>query len=446
MNKKSTLSMVLLSSILFSSLVGCVIGPVREAEPVGRVAPSWYKTAPVDSDDEFIYVTAYSEQGRSFQHALTMAEEKAQESIARLIGNEVIKKTINHYKDSRKDWADLTIGLSSFDEDQLSESLNETQKGEVETLINQTVRKARTKDLYVEKVTVGEYGFLFLSKTMYTRYDCGVLVEYPKAELERVDELLKQRDGENQAMMETIRKAERFWSAGKKSDAISVMRQAHREYPLSDEVAYRLGRYLEDAGLDAEAEKIFKNLVASGRTSEWVEKSRGHIMEDDLIAWENTRKVMERNGFKATDIMAIIKDITKTELERARIMARQAYRGDEQNHCYLWLWHISSVADLEKNQSQAARYDFNDSSKRVNDTMGEWTDARSAEPVIQLLLTMANTDVETRTAVDALSMIKQKTNLNGAFSEDLKNTAHDALFGSAVDGADEILEWLSTGS
>ncbi len=406
-----------LPALLFAGLAGCAIEPIRESDPPGRTIPAWYKSDPPEPDGACIYFTGYSERSKTYDDARRRAVDKARSEIAGWLEKQIYEERTSVRND------DDTTSLKEI----------------IKTLVDQSVRKTRGRSYYVEKVTTSRYSFLFMGRTTQVRYDCGALVEYPKSEMERVDEQVKQKNSEIDGIRKALDQAAAFWDSGREKEALNIMRKARRDYPLCHEVAFMLGLYLWDSGLKDEAGEVFKRLALLEEKSKWVDRADGYLDEYER---EKRNRLIKLFGENEPDVEGIIDAVIKDKLYRARKMARDSYKS-KGKACHLWLWHVCSTIDLDRNQTESARYDYNETIKKLNKEIESWKSEEQAKPVIELLLMMACVDSASQVAIKALDDIRRKSSIQGPFSTDIQDTAHQALVGSTATGAKDVLDWVN---
>lgn len=452
MNKQLLLKIRLFVAMLaMIALVGCATKVRRESVPMGRNMPSWYKNVDPAPDSEFYYFTGYAERCFSFSQARRLAEREARERLSQFIGTDVISRIESALMRNGEDWAHLAnetgiwadLGLTSGYEDSLRPAMSKEQiKQNLITISNNLVKSSRQKDLYVEKVIVKKS---VLDKPGI-RYDAGVLVEFPRKEFDRLQELTKMEMQENAAGSTVVSKAARLWGAGEKAQAVAVLQKARRNQPYNSRIAIILGGYLEDMGRRERAREIYSSIAELPGDNEDIAHARARMTSLTNKNLSDMLRVFKKHGLEQENLVDVVIWTQNGNLSRARKMAREFAQRDGEQSPYNWMWYMASQVEYNETQSQSALYDLEQSRTLTGQQMQGWQSPADAEPAIFTLLNYANTDVGEEVAFKNLNRIRERfPKPQQQFSKGLQDAAVMTLAPKKQKSkAASILDWIGT--
>lgn len=425
-----------------SGLALIVAGCTTVTRTAEQPKPAWYHAADPAPDAQFIYFTGYSEACFSFSQARNLAEQNARQRVAAYLGTQIMDQLEQATSKTGSDWAGSVapgvLGrIFGADMPAPSAELTDQMRSQVTAYVNELVRRARVKDLHVETVTVKE-GF-----KAYQRYDAGVLIEFPKAEIERIDRQEEKEMQQEAGLSRVIRQAESMWSMGKKADAMKLLQDESRKDPMNSELLVRLAQFQEEAGLSDDALKNYmKAAEQEPASSDW-----GRLARSRITALSNTRLAgflqlaSKYEGLAGGGLSDGLGWMQKGQVSRARKMFREKYEADNSAQADLWAWYLAAVRE-SAGGSMAAEYDLSVSRKAVFDQIRAYQNGQQAMPAVITLLTFIRQDIETPAAVEALWQIR-KTIGPADFPAEIGNMAQLALQNATDSKAEKILSWLN---
>lgn len=437
MNSKTPLCLVALASAL---VVGCTSVTRESARPM----PAWYHAADPAPDKENLYFTGYSEACFSFGQAQNLAEQNARQRVAAYLGTQIMNLLERKTAQSGSDWSasvapDSVLSSLFRKMPPPSQKLSDDMRSEVTACVNELVRRARVKDLHVETVTVKE-GF-----KAYRRFDAGVLLEFPRSEIERLDRQEQAQAQKTDGLSQLVRQAESLWTAGKKTEAIGCLQAEARRNPMSAEVLVRLAKYQEDAG---QTEEALKNYTKAAE-QEPADSTWGRTARSSVAALSNRRLAgfLQLASKYQPPTCATLSDgigwLRSGQVSRARKLFRANYEADNGSLVDLWAWHLAARFESGRDQSMAAQYDLTASAKTISDQIQKFDSPQTAIPAIITLLTFVQQEIEAPAATDALLQIRKKVG-PAKFPEEIGSMAVLAMKNSNGESkAEKIVVWLN---
>ncbi len=408
-----------------------------------RAMPNWYQNVDPAQDEKFIYFTGYSEASFSFSQARELAEQNARKRVAAYLGTQIMDELKQLKIQHGSDWSE-SIPPNGFLQQMFGDEMNAPSKkvtdivrSDVTAYVNELVRRARTKDLYVETVTVTK-GF-----TSYKRYDAGALLEFPRSEIERLDRQEEQNLQKITGLSRTAKQAEGMWDMGKKTEAIQLLQREIRKNPLNSELIVRLAQFQEEQGqTDSAIKNYMKVAEQEPANSEW-----GRLAQSRVAALSNVQLAgflqlaQKYEGIAGGGLSDGLRWVQKGQTSRARKMFREKYESDSTAEADLWAWYLTAVKDSQGG-SMAAEYDLSVSQKAIFEQIQTYQTAQQAMPAVITLLSFIRQGVEPQAAVEALWQI-QKTLGATEFPADIGNMAVVALKDITSSKAQKVSRWLN---
>lgn len=408
-----------------------------------RTMPTWYQNVDPAQDETFIYFTGYSEASFSFSQARELAEQSARKRVAAYLGTQIMDKLEQIKNQEGSDWASsvppngVLQQLFGDDMPAPSEKGRDSVNSRVVSYVNELVRRARTKDLYVETVTVTK-GF-----TSYKRYDAGALLEFPRAEIERLDRKEEIEEQKKTGLSRVARQAESLWEIGDKSEATALLQKEIRKNPLNSELIVRLAQFQEERGQSDSALKNYMKVAEQEpANSEW-----GRLAQSRVAALSNVQLAgflqlaQKYEGIAGGGLSDGLRWVKKGQTSRARKMFREKYEADSTAAADLWAWYLTAVKDSQSG-SMAAEYDLSVSQKAVSEQIQSYQTAQQAMPAVITLLSFIRQGVESQAAVEALWQIKKTIGVT-EFPADIGNMAVVALKDMTGSKAKKVTSWLN---
>lgn len=416
---------------------------IREPMRTGQVMPVWYHGIDPEPDGQFMYFTGYHEGGLNFNQARSLAERSARASVARYLGTEVVEKVESLMQQSGTNWADLYAeegsGVGKTSQGPVSVAAEDWVKESLKTIVAESVNRARIKDLYIEKVTFRRRG-----AGVRTRFDAGVMIEFPVAEMQRLQSLEALKVSDKQEVNDMVRRAETLWTVGDRDDAVQVMESARRRYPADQGVAMQLAQYYEDMGRNDDALRIYSTVSNQGGTGAATNKATAKVTAMTNAQAANYLKLLERHDIRGQDLVDVLTWARGGDTSRARQMASERYQADQTNNAMLYAWMITSMVDHRLNESRAAQYDAGKAQKLADEAMKKWQGSKEAEPAIAALLGMVQQDVGSDEAIKELSKIERKFPKGKAsFSPEIGEMAAVTLGSRNDNKSQDLAEWLN---
>ncbi len=408
-----------------------------------RPKPVWYHAADPAPDSTFLYFSGYSEACFSFSQARKLAEQNARQRIAAYLGTQILDQLEQLTARTGSDWAGsvapdgMLARIFGPDFNSPSQKTADEMRNEVTSYVNELVRRARVNDLYVETVTVKE-GF-----SSYLRYDAGALLEFPRSELDRLDQQEQLDQRRSAGLSRVIQQAESLWSMGKKTDAMSLLQSESRKNPMDSELLVRLAQFQEEARLTDDAIKNYtKAAEQESADSEW-----GRLARSRVAALSNVRMAgflqlaSKYEGLSGGCLSDGLSWLQKGQTSRARKLFREQYEADNSAQTDLWAWYLTALRESQGG-SMAAQYDLSISRQAVFDQMQKYENGQQALPAVITLLTFVRQELEVPAAVEALWQIRK--NLGATeFPAEIGNMAVLALKDSTDSKAEKVVRWLN---
>ena len=436
-----------LSAILALAVTGCGIRMIRTPEPAGKAMPSWYHGIDPAPDDQFYYFTGYHEGAMRFDQARDLAASNAKRAAAAFLGTEIIEKVETLMEQSGTDWGDVYAKQSGGWAGKPSEGpvpgqAKDWVRQNLKTLVNESIRMAAIKDFYIEKVLAYKRAW-FIKSDPRVRYDAGVLIAFPKAEVERLRSLEALKVSDKQEVNDMARRAEALWSAGDKDEALAMIQKAHRMYPNDPAVGVRLGQYYEDLGRKDDAVHAYSSVAEQGGDSEWTKVAQAKVTALTNAQLSNYLELLKRHDIRGEDLVDVLTWGREGQYNRAREMSREKYNADMQNTAMLWTWMLMSVADRQKSNSQAALYDVQKSQQLAEEEMKKWKSSTEAEPAIAAMLGTMQQGIAEDESIRQLSKIQRKLPKDAAFSPEIGDMAAVTLGNRQDKASQDLAEWLN---
>lgn len=409
-----------------------------------RAMPKWYQNVDPAQDEKFIYFTGYSEASFSFSQARELAEQNARKRVAAYLGTQIMDKLEQIKNQEGSDWANSVppngVLQKLFGDDDMlppSKKGRDSVNSRVVSYVDELVRRARTKDLYVETVTITK-GF-----TSYKRYDAGALLEFPRAEIERLDRKEAIEDQKKTGLSRTARQAESLWEIGDRSEAMALLQKEIRRNPLDSELIVRLAQFQEERGQSDEALKNYMKVSEQEpANSEWGRLAQSRVAALSNIQLAGFLQLAQKyEGIAGGGLSDGLRWVKKGQTSRARKMFREKYEADSTAEADLWAWYLTAVKDSQSG-SMAAEYDLSVSRKAVFEQIQSYQTAQQAMPAVITLLSFIRQGVETQAAVESLWQIK-KTMGTTEFPADIGNMAVVALKDISGSKAQKVTRWLN---
>jgi tetratricopeptide (TPR) repeat protein len=429
-----------LLAVTLAYLTGCGTTVNRTGD---RPKPVWYHAADPAPDTGFIYFTGYSEACFNFAQARNLAEQNARQRVAAYLGTQIMDELEQVTAKTGSDWAGSAApgGVLSriFGPDFQSPSSKtaDQMRNEVTSYVNELVRRARVKDLYVETVTVKE-GF-----SSYQRYDAGVLLEFPREEIERIDRQDQMEQQKAAGLSRVVRQAESMWSMGKKADAMSLLQAESRKDPMNSELIVRLAQFQEEAGqTDAALKTYMKAAEQEPAGSDWGKLARSRITALSNVRLAGFLQLASKyEGLAGGGLSDGLGWMQKGQVSRARKMFREKYEADPAAQADLLAWYLTALRESQGG-SMAAEYDLSVSRNAVSQQIRQYQTGQQALPAVITLLTFIQQDVETAAAIEALWQIRQTIG-SVEFPPEIGNMALMALNESSNSKARKLSQWLN---
>jgi len=403
---------------------------VRQPEPPDRPPAAWYRMPDPEPDDTHYTFTGYAEGADDAPRATARAEEDARARLRRFLHTEVIASAL-------AEW-DQSPPASQESPPPDPAAARESFRAELERQVDQSVRSVPATAHHVEKVTTQPGG----CAAPGARYDAGALLRYPRAEVERLAEVLPS-GADPSKLAAVVGEAAALWAAGDHSGAVERLRKAHGEFPRSREITCRLAGYLEAAGERTEAYALYRNLADLGGASRWAKLATEKIdQETDRRLQEWLALAGRRPDLPADDLAKIVRWACRGRYDRAREIAGGRYET-QPTRCLLFAWYMAAAIDYQHTESEEARYDYVKALERMGKSVQSLKEPRDAEPAIVAVLAFAHHELGTVAALDALERIKARLGAKARFAPEVGAMATRALARGEGPSAGGLVAWLN---
>lgn len=426
---------------------GCATQIERKGFPEGAQAPTWYNRMPPPPDKESMFFIGYDKAAMSAPEAQVAAEQAARARAAAFLNSDLVESMDKWIERQGSDWSKTLdqrgilawLGLQGGAATPPSDQIRDSLRLKVNSMVAESVRLCRAVDMYTERVWFqrGLFGLI------QERFDAGVLVAMPMAEVDRFKRMLDAQERQGGATASSLDRLETMWKAGQQEAALAEAESLHRTHPTDGHITYRLGQMQRDAGKTEAALQTFAALANRLPADEWTALARG-----DLVAMTEARaagmvSLLSAHGVKGSDLADVVIWTRDNQFDRARQMARRKFESGGTNDVHLWTWHmISSAQARQPGFSQAARYDYEDSRIKTVERIKAWRTPAEAEPAISTLLFFVSQGLVRDASLDGLDSIRERFPREKTWSPGLQEIASKSLGDATDDRSRRLNAWL----